>query len=417
MNDISIFDIADLVSSIIVCVPVFIFAGRLFFRKTWMISGPQIATVVGVTWFTSFLVRLLIQSTQFDVNSSYGLLIPTVVISLIIAVFFKNWLIVFNVEELTLREGIRAILTRQNIRFSETSNEILIADTNAHIEIRYLPIYSSSQIMMYGKFPFSFLAEMRIALANSQSVGINYFSFIALALGMFFLSTGLSGFLPSNGMGMNSLPVGQSLGFGEELLANTIMLVPASFMLWSVIGIVLGIRLLGRRSLLISSWWLFVPIILPSLLISFRAVFSQFAYGFDFSDSMIAVFALAFLFPFYRWFNSGYNIFDVVEEDLLACLKIVADMHNIPYTRSVSRFTLGNEKNFVAFTASDSSTATIHIDKKSFPAHKEFISDLRLELKKRPLVGFPKLGLATLLGSLAFLALWFLPSIMSIFFR
>jgi hypothetical protein len=414
MDDVTLTDVSRLVNSIFLSVPFFLFAAKLLTRKVLVISGLKISAIIGSFIFTGFLLMLLIQSLQS--KFSYVPLIP-IVLSLCFPVFFlRNSTFAFNVEEADLRENIRKVLRRLGIQFSETASRITFVDKIATLDVEGNPIFSSARISYIGKLPPSFLSELQKEFENNRAKKINWLPLVLFIFGLFILSIQASDFLPDNGVGMSSLKLGGTMTFGEKVLAKTLGLMPLSFILYGVMGVILGIRLLSRRPLLLSSWWTVFPVLLFSLTIVFRAILSQAIYGFDFSDSM---FALVMVFLAFTSFRLGrtYSVFDITVSNLLECLREVSGRHNVSCVISNSRVVLGNEKNYVTLASSNLATATLFIDPKSFPNYREYLSDLRRELGKKQLVGFPKIGLLTLLGSLAFLGLWLLPFGLGFVFR
>jgi hypothetical protein len=413
MDNIDTLDFSRLVNSLIISLPLFIFAVRLLSRKALVVSALKVSILIGVTTFTGFFLMLLIQDRELD--TSYGLLIPIVFMLSVLILFLRNWIVAFNVEESSLREGAITILQRLGIKFSESSGRFILNETSTVLEILYVPSYSSTLIHYNGKLPSSFLPELQTELKSGRIRKTNWLALIVFIYGLFFLNMGLSKFLPDNGMGLSSIPYGRSLTPGELLLSRTLILIPLGFMLYGFWGAVLGIRLLNRRPLLLSPWWFFVPFSFPVLVFVFRAIGFQIIYGFDFSDSVFALFMASLVFVAFL-FGRTYLLFNITQDDFLDSLKDVSIRHNISHSLSNSRIILADEKNFVSLTPAKLSTAAISIDPKSFPDYKVFLSNLRAALNKKRLSGFSGTGLLILLISLGFLGLWFLPIIVSFIF-
>jgi hypothetical protein len=414
MDDATLRDVSRLVDSIVLSIPFFLFAVRLFTRKALVISGLKMLLGFGLFVFTGSLLKFVIWGQQLGVT--YGMLIPIGIMLFFLIVLMRNWIFAFNVEESDLRESIRKVLSRSNTQFSETASRITFVDKFITLDIEGNSIFSSARISYIGKLSTSFLPELQKDVGNSRIRKVSWLSLVVLAFGLLLLNTGISEFLPNNGMGMSTITLGGTMTFGEKVLADTLGLMPLSFILNGIVGVTLGIRLLNRHPLLLSSWWSVLPALLLPLTFVFRAILSQAIYGFDFSDS---TFALVMVFLAFALFRLGrtYSVFDITESDFLECLRAVSGRHNISCEVSNSRVVLGNEKNYVAVTPSNWSTAALFIDPKSFPNYKEYLSDLRRELGKKQLAGFPKMGVSILLGSLAFLGLWLLPFGLAFVFR
>lgn len=408
MDDETLIDVSRIVSSIVLCIPLFIFAVRLFFRKALVVSGPKTAVAISLTCFGAVLIMLLIQDLRFE--TSYAPLIPVVIVFFIL-IPLRRMIPVFNVEESTLYDSIRNILQRLDINFSESSNRFWLVKTATWLECTTADYFDFGLIRYDGTLPANFVSELRNAVVKIRPTKISRFGLLVFMIGLFYLSMSLSDFLPNNGMGLSRIPYGRPLTSGEELLARTLTLIPISFMLWAVAGVILGLRLLYRRPFLLEPWWFAVPLSLPSLMIALRAVGSQFMYGFDFADSVLTLYNIFIIFLVFE-FGWVYYIFNIAEDDLLESLKAVLSKRDLALTRSRGRIPIGSGNNYVVLGHTRSFAATIRLNSKSFPHWKEFLSELRVTLSKKHLAEFPKFGLTIMLISIAFLGFWFAPYVL-----
>lgn len=408
MEHIAKYELSDIVSSMIIGVSIMALGIRMLIPKPLIVSGQKGLIFIGGILMAVALTRLIIQDLQL--GASFSFLILFVVLFVGAYLSFRNWIFFSNVDHSLLRETVREVLTRKNTQFTETRNTIQLAEPSTALEFVYNSPYGSISLRVKGKLPAFFLTDLKLAYKNIRTQKIDWSALFLAFIGLFIATIQLSDFLPHNGVGMSSLPYGRPLTFGEEMLEKTFLLVPIGFILWAVMGVVLGVRLLFRRPLILSPWWFAIPASLPSAGFVIRAVLSQVVYGFDFTDSMFALLMVFILFPAYRY-GWGYVVLDIKENDFVECLKSVLNKHNLTYSSLNSRIMLGSEKSYVQLTSTELFTAIIHIDSKSLIDSTGFLSDVRTELSNLHLLGFPKMGLIILLVSLAFLALWLLPNI------
>lgn len=408
MDEIAKYELSSIVSSMLIGISIMALGIRLFIPKPLIVSGRKGLVFIGGILLTVALSMLIIQNLRLDASFSFLILFVVLFISAFLS--FRNWIFFSNVDHSLLRETVRDILMRKNIQFTETRSMIQLAESSTTLEFVYNTPYSLASIRTKGKLPSFFLADLEIACNNIRAQKIDWSALFYVFIGLFIATLQLSDFLPDNGVGMSSLPYGRPLTFGEQILETTMFLISFGFLLWGVMGVMLGVRLLFRRPLMLSPWWLAIPLAIPSSAFAFRSVLSQILYGFDFSDSIFALFMLFLLVPLFQY-GWGRYVLDITEGDFLDCLRTTMAKYNIPNVLSGSRVILGNEKNYVHLTSTEWTTAIIHIDRKSFPSNREFLADLRFSLGKLRLVGFPKMGLTILLLSLAWLSWWLLPYI------
>lgn len=399
-------ELTKILNSLIVGASIIAVGLRLFVPRAIVISGRKASIFFGVILITIALVNLALQGGLSGFSYTFFIFFAILVLSAFLS--FRNWVLVSNVDYSLLREKVRNILGRENIPFTEIRNTIKLTDSSSSLEFTHRPLSSAASIRMQGRMPVSFLANLQLELKNARAPKIDWSALYFISMGLFLATIQVSDYLPDNGMGMSSIPIGRSLTFGEVLLEKTFLLVPGGFILWAIMGVILGVRLLFRRPLLLSSWWFAIPVSLPSLGFAFRAALSQILYGFDFSDTMFAVFMVGLLLPITRY-GWGHIVLDLDEKGFIECLKVALDKRNLTYSVSDSLITLGNEKSYVILTPTEGATALVHLDSKTFPNSKGFISDLRVSLNKKVLAGFPKMGMTILLISLAFLMWWLLP--------
>jgi len=399
-------ELSEILNSLIIGVSIIAVGVRLFIPRAIVTSGRKASIFFGVVLITIALINLGLPGGLSGFSYTFFIFFAILILGAFLS--FRNWVLVSNVDYALLREKVRDILGRKNIPFTETRNTLKLADSSSAVEFVHRPLSSSTSIRMQGRLPASFLADLQLELKNTRTPKIDWSALYFISTGLFLATIQLSDYLPDNGIGMSSIPYGRPLTFGEVLLEKTFLLVPGGFILWAVMGAILGVRLLFRRPLLLSSWWFAIPGALPSFGFAFRAALSQIVYGFDFSDTMFALFMVSLLLPIARY-GWGHIALDIEEKDFVECLKSTLDKRNLTYSVSDSLFTLGSEKSYVVLTPAEGATALVHLEAKTFTNPKEFISDLRASLNKKVLTGFPKMGMTILLISLAFLMLWLLP--------
>lgn len=406
MDEIAKYELSDIVSSVILGISIMALGIRMLIPKPLIVSGRKGSIFIGGILMSVALARLIIQDLRLGASFSFLILFLVLFVGAYFA--FRNWIFFSNVDHSLLRETVRDILTRKNVQFTESRNTIQLAESSTRLEFVYNSPYGSISLRVKGKLPAFFLTDLKLAYKNIRAPKIDWSALFLAFIGLFVATIQLSDFLPDNGVGMSSIPYGRPLTFGEEILEKTFLLVPFGFILWAIMGVVLGVRLLFRRPLMLSPWWFAIPMSFPSAGFVIRSVLSQVVYGFDFSDSMFALLMIVILFPAARY-GWGYIVLDVAEKDFVECLKTVMSKHNLTYSSLDSRIMLGSEKSYVQLTSAELFTAIVHINSKTFPNQREFLSDLRVALGKVKLVGFPKMGTTILLISLVFLMWWLLP--------